>query len=67
MLRFCRGGRILIIIMKSVHVVEGIRRLILAWPHPTITWEAVRAAVNARHSVIGFHWPDTCVSSAEIG
>jgi hypothetical protein len=27
-------------------VVEKIRKLILAWPHPTMTWEAVRSAVN---------------------
>jgi predicted RNase H-like nuclease (RuvC/YqgF family) len=29
-------------------VVEEIRKLILAWPHPTMTWEAVRSAVNTK-------------------
>jgi hypothetical protein len=30
----------------SPSVVEDIRRIILAWPDPTITWESIRAVVN---------------------
>jgi hypothetical protein len=32
----------------SGKVVEEIRKLILAWPHPTMTWESVRSAVNTK-------------------
>jgi hypothetical protein len=30
-------------------VVAGIRQIILAWPDPTITWEAIRAVVNTTY------------------
>ncbi len=29
-------------------IVEDIRKLILAWEYPTITWEAARSAVNTK-------------------
>jgi hypothetical protein len=37
----------------SPTVVDGIRQIILAWPDPTITWEAIRAVVNTTY---GTEW-----------
>jgi hypothetical protein len=41
-------------------VVEDIRRIILAWPHPTITWEALRAEVN---TVFKSNWTRQALSN----
>jgi hypothetical protein len=35
-------------ILISRGTIDNIARMILAWPHPKITWEAIRAAVNSK-------------------
>jgi hypothetical protein len=44
----------------SKTVVDEIRGVILAWPHPTITWEALRANVN---SVFRSNWTRQALSN----
>jgi hypothetical protein len=44
----------------SKTVVDEIRSVILAWPHPTITWEALRANVN---SVFTSNWTRQALSN----
>lgn len=42
--------------------VDEIRKLILAWTRPTITWEAVRSAVNTRYKT---QWTRQALSKHE--